>query len=66
MVSFSCFRIARDGLVKRYFGHLQRRIWTSTPKHNTAQNTIMDPRTVYGITSLAGERWNEYYYNKFE
>jgi len=25
----------------------------------------MEPNTVYGITKQAGERWNEYYFNKF-
>ena len=25
----------------------------------------MEPNTVYGITKLAGERWNEYYSKKF-
>ena len=58
--------IARDGLVKKIFWPSSIAVFgPSTPKHNTAQNTIMDPRTVYGITKLAGERWNEYYYNKF-
>lgn len=36
-----------------------------TPKVNTPQNTIMNPNTVYGISKLAGERWAEYYFKKF-
>jgi nucleoside-diphosphate-sugar epimerase len=37
----------------------------TTPRKNTPQDTIMDPNTVYGISKLAGERWCEYFYNKF-
>jgi len=37
----------------------------STPRYNTPQFTIMEPNTVYGISKLAGERWIEYYYNKY-
>ncbi len=37
----------------------------TTPKSNTPQQTIMEPSTVYGISKLAGERWCEYYYNKY-
>ena len=58
--------IARDGLVKKIFWPSSIAVFgPSTQKQNTPQNTIMDPGTVYGITKLAGERWNEYYYNKF-
>jgi nucleoside-diphosphate-sugar epimerase len=32
---------------------------------NTPQHTIMEPTTVYGISKQAGERWCEYYFNKF-
>lgn len=37
----------------------------NTPKTNTPQYTIMEPSTVYGISKQAGERWCEYYFNKF-
>lgn len=37
----------------------------STPKSNTLQNTITEPTTIYGISKLAGERWCEYYYKRF-
>jgi nucleoside-diphosphate-sugar epimerase len=37
----------------------------TTPKHNTPQDTIMDPATVYGITKQAGERWCEYYFRRY-
>lgn len=36
-----------------------------TPRQNTPQHTIMDPNTVYGISKQAGERWCEYYFEKY-
>jgi len=54
-------------------GHIDRIFWPSsiavfgptTPPDKTPQHTIMEPTTVYGISKQAGERWCEYYFNKF-
>jgi nucleoside-diphosphate-sugar epimerase len=37
----------------------------TTPRENTPQLTVMEPNTVYGISKLAGERWCEYYFNRY-
>ena len=36
-----------------------------SPQYNTPQYCVMDPNTVYGFSKLAGERWCEYYFNKY-
>jgi len=33
----------------------------TTPREHTPQKTIIEPRTVYGISKYAGELWCEYY-----
>ena len=37
----------------------------NTPKHNTPQKTIMSPKTIYGITKVAGESLCQYYVDNF-
>ncbi|MFA4871174.1 MAG: NAD-dependent epimerase/dehydratase family protein [Pedobacter sp.] len=37
----------------------------NSPKDVTPQFSVMDPNTVYGISKLAGERWCEYYFQKY-
>ena len=37
----------------------------TTPQINTPQFTVMEPNTVYGISKLAGERWMQYYHQRY-
>ncbi len=37
----------------------------TSPHDSTPQRTVMEPVTVYGISKLAGERWCEYYHEKY-
>lgn len=37
----------------------------NTPKINTPQYCVKEPNTVYGISKQAGERWCEYYFEKY-
>jgi nucleoside-diphosphate-sugar epimerase len=36
-----------------------------TPKDKTPQDTIRDPRTMYGVTKVGGELLSDYYYLRF-
>ncbi len=59
--------LAREKKIKKIFWPSSIAVFgPTTPKKNTPQHTIMEPNTVYGITKLAGERWCEYFYNKYD
>lgn len=37
----------------------------TTPQYNTPQATIVEPRTVYGISKYTGELWCQYYHQRW-
>jgi len=58
--------LAREGVIQKIFWPSSIAVFgPTTPKKNTPQQTIMEPSTVYGISKLTGERWCEYYFNKY-
>ena len=63
---FNTLNLAREGKLKKIFWPSSIAVFgPTTPKEDTPQDTIADPNTVYGISKLAGERWCEYYHEKF-
>lgn len=63
---FHVLNLAKDGLIKKLFWPSSIAVFgPTTPRDFTPQHTIMEPTTVYGITKQTGERWCEYYHNKY-
>lgn len=63
---FHVLNLAKEGKISKVFWPSSIAVFgPSTPKHDTPQTTVMEPTTVYGISKQAGERWCEYYFNKF-
>jgi nucleoside-diphosphate-sugar epimerase len=63
---FTILDLAKEGYLKKIFWPSSIAVFgPTTPRINTPQYTVMEPSTVYGISKQAGERWCEYYFNKF-
>jgi len=63
---FNVLNLAKEKKIDKIFWPSSIAVFgPNTPKDDTPQNTIMEPSTVYGISKQSGERWCEYYFNKF-
>ena len=63
---FNVLDLAKDKKIKQVFWPSSIAVFgLSTPKHQTPQQTIMEPTTVYGISKQAGERWCAYYHSRY-
>ncbi len=63
---FNVLDLAKEKKIKKVFWPSSIAVFGSTtPRENTPQTTIMEPSTVYGISKQTGERWCEYYHQKY-
>lgn len=63
---FHVLNLAKEGFIKKVFWPSSIAVFgPTTPKINTAQHTIAEPSTVYGISKIAGEHWCEYYHKNY-
>ena len=63
---FNVLNLAKERKIDKIFWPSSIAVFgPNTPDTYTPQNTIMEPTTVYGISKQSGERWCNYYHNKF-
>ena len=63
---FNILNLAKEEKIKKIFWPSSIAVFgPTTPRTNTPQRTVMEPSTVYGISKQTGERWCEYYFNRY-
>jgi nucleoside-diphosphate-sugar epimerase len=63
---FHVLNLAKQNVIDKIFWPSSIAVFgPTTPRENTPQHTICEPTTVYGITKQVGERWCEYYHEKY-
>lgn len=63
---FHVLNLARDKYIKQLFWPSSIAVFgPTTPTKYTPQFTTTEPTTVYGITKQVGERWCQYYHDKY-
>ncbi len=63
---FHVLDMAKEGIIKKIYWPSSIAVFgPTTPRVHTPQYTIMEPNTIYGISKQAGERYSEYYHQKY-
>lgn len=63
---FHVLDLAKEGIIKKIYWPSSIAVFgPTTPRVNTPQYTVMEPNTIYGISKQAGERYCEYYHQKY-
>lgn len=58
--------MAKEGLLKKIFWPSSIAVFgKGIPKNDVGQDVVLNPTTVYGISKMAGEKWCEYYFDKY-
>lgn len=58
--------LAKEGILKKIFWPSSIAVFgKGIPKENVGQEVVLNPTTVYGISKMAGEKWCEYYFEKY-
>ena len=64
--TYNILEIAREHDVFRVFHPSSIAVFgPETPRENTPQETVLKPRTMYGLTKVANELLDNYYFEKF-
>jgi len=64
---YNVLEVARENGVNRIFWPSSIAVFGSeAPRVNTPQETILVPRTMYGVTKVSGELLCNYYFSKFD
>lgn len=63
---FHVLNLAKGGVINKIFWPSSIAVFgPTTQKEKTPQHSVCEPTTVYGITKQVGERWCEYYHDKY-